>query len=283
MLECVGLTKQYGRLYALHDLSCGFDTGVYGVLGPNGAGKSTMMKILSCVLEPTSGNVTYDGVPIRKLGAEYRRMLGVLPQDPPVYSWMRGREFLSYLYRAKELPSADEAREIDRVLDLMELSEWGRQKIRKYSGGMRQRLGIAQALLGSPKILLLDEPTAGLDPRQRVQFKSILRSMAGTTTVILCTHIVSDLSDLADQILIMNAGRKIDVQPPETLIRQMEGKVWWCEETAEALNAYPGALHALNNGISGLRFISKEPPEHAVSVTPTLEDLYLYHFKEASK
>lgn len=283
MLECQNLTKQYGKLYALHDFSCCFDTGIYGILGPNGAGKSTMMKIVSCVLEASSGHIKYNGTPITQLGADYRRLLGVLPQNSPVYSWMKGTEFLSYMYRAKELPSANEHTEINRVLELVELTEWGNQKIRKYSGGMRQRLGIAQTLLGSPKILLLDEPTAGLDPRQRAMLKSILRSLAKSTTVILCTHIVSDLSDLADYILIMNTGKKIDMQPPEVLMQQMEGKVWWCAETDETLRLHQEALHSLNNGVNGLRFIAENPPEYAVSVTPTLEDLYLYHFQEVSK
>ena len=222
-----------------------------------------MMKIVSCVIEASSGHVEYNGTPITKLGADYRKLLGVLPQNPPVYSWMTGTEFLSYMYRAKELPSASEHTEINRVLELVELTEWGNQKIRKYSGGMRQRLGIAQALLGSPKILLLDEPTAGLDPRQRAMLKSILRSLAKSTTVILC--------------------KKIDMQPPEMLMQQMEGKVWWCAETDETLRIHQEALHSLNNRVSGLRFIAENPPEYAVSVTPTLEDLYLYHFKEVSK
>ena len=159
----------------------------------------------------------------------------------------------------------------------------GKSKNSKVFRRYASTFGNRSSLIGFSKILLLDEPTAGLDPRQRAMLKSILRSLAKSTTVILCTHIVSDLSDLADQILIMNTGKKIDMQPPEMLMQQMEGKVWWCAETDETLRIHQEALHSLNNRVSGLRFIAENPPEYAVSVTPTLEDLYLYHFKEVSK
>lgn len=284
MLRCENLSKKYGRNTALDRFSCTFHIGVYGILGPNGAGKSTLLNLLSRVIPPTDGRIMWDDVEIRNMKAAYRSLLGVCPQDPPMYPWMRGREYLSYLYKAKELPAENMVEEIDRRLADVELTEWADQRIKTYSGGMRQRLGIAQSLMGGPRILLLDEPTAGLDPRQRALVKSLIRRTASQSIVLFCTHIVSDLTALANSILLLQKGVLIDIQSPENLLDPLKGKVWWVPESEGVLIRHPNALSTVRNNKPGLRYMADTAGEAAsISVEPTLEDLYLFYFREANK
>ena len=284
MLKCDGITKVYGKKTVLSNFSMEFGAGVYGVLGPNGAGKSTLFRIVAGILLPAAGTVTWNGVEIHKLGAEYRTGLGVLPQQMPFYSWMKGREYLEYIHELKGLPRLQRKSDVETMLGKVELLGDAEKKIRAYSGGMKQRLGIAQALLGNPRLILLDEPTAGLDPRQRVVFKNIVREISATSTVILCTHIISDLSALAETILMLQSGNLIAVGSPEVLTGQLAGKVWWLSETEENLMQYPNATRMLMNGQAGLKVIvESNPPANGIQSAPSLEDLYQYHFKEASQ
>jgi len=284
MLLCEGLTKKYGKNVALNRFSLEFKNGIYGVLGPNGAGKSTLFRIIAGILSPTEGCVKWNGKDINMLGSDYRVNLGVLPQHFPCYPWMRGAEYLEYIHDMKGLASDSRKVDVETVLKKVEL--WGdaQKKIRAYSGGMRQRLGIAQAILGEPKLMLLDEPTAGLDPRQRIIFKNIIREMASDSIVILCTHIISDLTSLAEQILVLHNGQLLDNGKPDELLAKLAGQIWWVPESEDTIFKYPNATRVLFEGKAGLRIIGDiGSAPHARPVEPTLEDLYQYHFKEASQ
>lgn len=280
-LTCRNLTKEYKRgVKALNNFCAEFSCGIYGMLGPNGAGKSTLINILAKLIRPTGGNVLWNDQDIMTMGGEYRKLIGYVPQDPPVYGWMTGRAYLQYIYQLKDLPPERAEASISDVLAKVELTQPGGDKISSYSGGMRHRLGIAQALLGNPAILLLDEPTAGLDPRQRAIIKNQLRALARDTIIIICTHIVSDLADIADQILMMRSGCLLDMLSPDVWLEKMAGKVWWIPESDDALIEYPTAMRYLHLGNSGLRIISDDPPVGAKPLTPTLEDIYLQCYSE---
>jgi len=284
MLRCDRITKNYGKKTVLNGFSMEFHNGVYGVLGPNGAGKSTLFRIISGILAPTDGCVTWNGVDIHELGSKYRTCLGILPQQMPFYPWMRGSEYLEYIHDLKGLPRTQREKDVQTMLEKVELQDESKKKIREYSGGMKQRLGIAQAVMGAPQLILLDEPTAGLDPRQRTLFKNIIRDMSAVSTIILCTHIISDLSSLADKILMLQYGNLIEAGEPNALTRQLVGKVWWMPESDDMLIQYPDATRMLLNGEAGLRIISESDLSSVgTQVEPSLEDLYQYHFKEASQ
>lgn len=279
MLECKNLSKQYKRsVKALDNFSGHFTCGIYGILGPNGAGKSTLLNMMAQLISPTSGKILFDDRDISLLGSEYRKQIGYLPQNPPAYAWMSARQFLEYMYQIKEING--KGRSVYEALEWVELTDRANDRIKNYSGGMRQRLGIAQAVLGKPKILLLDEPTAGLDPRQRALIKNLLRMLAEDTIILLCTHIVSDLADIADEILMIRSGKLLGMLPPDEWLKRLDGKVWWVCENEKYLNDYPTAIRSLRAGQSGLRVISALPPEGAVAAVPTLEDIYLQCFME---
>lgn len=284
MLKCDRLTKVYGKKTVLNGFSMEFHHGVYGVLGPNRAGKSTLFRIISGILSPTEGCVTWNGTDIHALGAEYRACLGILPQQMPFYPWMKGYEYLEYIHDLKGLSHAQREKDVWAMLEKVELQNEGKKKIRAYSGGMKQRLGIAQALLGAPQLILLDEPTAGLDPRQRALFKNLVRELSSVSTIILCTHILSDLSSLAEEILMLQCGNLIEAGKPDTLTRQLKGKVWWVPESDDLLIRYPNAARMLMNGEAGLRILSdSELSSDGIQVEPSLEDLYQYLFKETTQ
>lgn len=282
MLRCDCITKKYGENIVLSRFSMEFSNGIYGVLGPNGAGKSTLFRIIAGILAPNGGRVTWNGEDIHMLGGAYRTNLGVLPQYVPVYPWMKGAEYLEYIHDLKGLPASGRKSDIENILRKVELWGEAQKKIRAYSGGMKQRLGIAQAILGSPKLILLDEPTAGLDPRQRAIFKNIVRGMASGSIIILCTHIISDLTSLADNILILRKGHVIETGKPNELVAKLAGKVWWIPESDDMLISYPNATRMLLDGAPGLRIVNNmEPLPFAKRMEPSLEDLYQFHFEEA--
>ncbi len=284
MLRCEGLTKKYGKTTALNQFSLEFRNGIYGVLGPNGAGKTTLFRLVAGILAPTEGCVRWNDTEIHRLGGEYRAKLGVLPQRVPCYPWMKGAEYLAYMHDMKGLPAHSRKADVEATLKKVELWDDAQKKIRAYSGGMRQRLGIAQAILGSPRLMLLDEPTAGLDPRQRVIFKNIVREMAQDSIVILCTHIISDLTSLAEQILILQSGRLIEHGQPDELLARLEGKTWWIPESEDCMLKYPDATRVLLEGKAGLKILGSIGDDPlARPLEPTLEDLYQFHFKEASQ
>ncbi|MDE6388386.1 MAG: ABC transporter ATP-binding protein [Lachnospiraceae bacterium] len=201
------VSKQYKNLIAVDRISVNLEKGVYGLLGANGAGKTTLMRMISGILKPTGGTISYDGIDVSE--EAYRAILGYLPQDFGYYPEFSATEFLLYLAALKGIPKAQAKRKAKELLELVSLQDVGHKKVKTFSGGMKQRLGIAQALLNEPKLLVLDEPTAGLDPKERVRFRELIESLGRDSIVLLSTHIVSDIEHIADEILMMKDGQLI--------------------------------------------------------------------------
>lgn len=201
------LTKQYQNKIAVDRISLRLNTGIYGLLGANGAGKTTLMRMVCGILKPTSGTITFDGIDVSE--GRYRSMLGYLPQDFGYYPEFTGEDFLLYMAALKGMRKPQARRKTVELLKLVSLHDVAKKKIKTYSGGMKQRLGIAQALLNQPKLLVLDEPTAGLDPKERVRFRDLIKDLGKDSIVLLSTHIVSDIEHIADDILMMKSGQLI--------------------------------------------------------------------------
>ena len=281
MLEIRSLGKRYpGGTIGLSDFSLEVGEGVLGLLGPNGAGKTTLMSILATVTKPSSGTFLWEGRDVVREPLSLRRELGYLPQDFGVYPKLTGREFLLYLGRLKGLSGADLDRRVQELLELTNLHGAASRRLGGYSGGMRQRIGIAQALLGDPRLVIVDEPTVGLDPEERVRFRNLLAEIAQGRVVILSTHIVSDVEAVASQIAVMRGGRLIALSSPEEMLRRATGKVFEAvvapENLAEAQRTV--AVSNLMRRADGvhLRYVgdgARLPSARAVE--PTLEDAYL--------
>ena len=284
-LELNHLRKQYKNKTAVNDLSLELKEGVYGLLGANGAGKTTVLRMLCDILRPTSGSVLCNGTPIREMGGEYRRMLGYLPQDFGYYPDMKAGRYLHYLAELKALPPELIGSKTQELLQMVELYEARNKKIRTFSGGMLRRLGIAQAMLNDPEILILDEPTAGLDPKERIRFRNIISAFSRNRIVILSTHIVSDVEYIADRILLMKQGELILQGNLSQATEKLRGCVWECTAQAgqaEALNERYAVSNLRNCGDKvSLRIVAEEKPtEDALPAEPNLEDVYLYYFTE---
>ena len=273
------VTKSYGRQTALHAFTLTLRPGVLALLGPNGAGKTTLMNILATVTAPTSGSLRWNGEDVRRRPNALRRVLGYLPQDFGVYPNLNALEFLTYIGAVKGLQARAARDRIEALLVLVNLSDVRKQALGGYSGGMRQRLGIAQALLNDPKLLIVDEPTAGLDPEERVRFRNLLTELSGERIVILSTHIVSDVEAVATEIALIDRGRLLLTASPEAMLARAEGRVWsMTVPSAELAELKPRLLISgtlrRSNGVE-IRFVSGEPPAGARPMPPTLEDAYL--------
>lgn len=281
-LEIKQVSKQYkGDVWALREMNLHMKKGIVGLLGPNGAGKSTLMRILATISQPTTGTVTWNGIDIRKEPDELRQMLGYLPQDFGVYPHLNPIEFLEYAAALKGLGGRQTKKRIMELLELLNLHHALKRSIGSFSGGMRQRIGIAQALLNDPRLLVIDEPTVGLDPEERVRFRSLLTDLSGDRIIVFSTHILSDIEATADQIAILSEGRLLAHSDPASLLRSVRGKVWSViipdEEiqNARAKWTISGTIRQ-DNGLQ-LRIVSDVPPlPEAMEATPTLEDAYLY-------
>lgn len=274
------VSKLYGDTVALDRTSFTLNCGIYGLLGPNGAGKTTLMRIMTDLLVPSTGRVLLDGQDISALGGEFRKRLGYLPQDFGVYPNFTAEQFLLYIGRLKGLSKFEAKRQTDELLHLMGLEEKHKKKLESFSGGERQRMGIAQALLGSPDILILDEPTAGLDPEERIRFRGILSGLSRQRLVLLSTHIVSDLEAAASEIILLKKGVVLDIKTSTELLEQLNGKVWSVTvpdvEETEWTKTYPCSNVMCQRGNSILRLISdRKPHPNAISVPPNMEDMYL--------
>lgn len=220
-LRLTEVTKKYDKKIALDQFSYTFQQGIYGILGANGAGKSTMMNLITDNLRRDGGDITYDGIEIKKMGAEYLRILGYMTQQQGLYEGMTAESFLVYMAKLKEIPRKVVSQEIGRVLDMTNLSNVRHMKIGSFSGGMKQRVLLAQALLGNPQILILDEPTAGLDPRERARLRDHIHRLAEDRIVLLATHIVSDIEAIADRILLLKQGKLLHSGTSKELIESL--------------------------------------------------------------
>ena len=223
MLEISQITKRYKDKLALDQVSLALEPGVYGLLGPNGAGKSTLMNIISGNLRPTGGQVRWEGKEIRALGAAYRSILGYAPQQQGMYEHFSGLRFLSYMAALKGIPGKEQPAELERVLRFVNLWDERKRPVSAYSGGMKQRVLIAQAVLGNPRCVILDEPTAGLDPRERVRIREQIRALSGDRIILVSTHVVSDIEPIAAEILLLKAGRLVDRGSVEALCGKYGG------------------------------------------------------------
>lgn len=284
-LQLQDLRKQYGEKCAVNNVSANLAPGVYGLLGANGAGKTTLMRMICGVLKPTSGSIRLNGKTVEQLGEQYYTHLGYMPQDFGFYPDFTAREFMLYMAAVKGLDKRLAKKRTENLLHMVNLSDVADKKIKSYSGGMKQRLGIAQAELNSPSILILDEPTAGLDPKERVRFRNLISDFAKEKIVILSTHIVSDVSYIADTILMMKQGHFLLQEPMSTVTDSIRGKVWELLVDERTAAEYSRKFSVVNlhheNDMVRLRMIEETAPgEDAQMVEPGLEDLFLYYFGE---
>ena len=282
------ISKIYDMKTAVDDVTLRLGPGVYGLLGANGAGKTTLLRMICDVQQASSGHVEFDHQDIRKNGESYRNILGYLPQNFGYYPDFTAYRFLLYLGALKGLSKGYARERALRLLREVGLWEVKDRKIKTFSGGMKQRLGIAQALLNDPRVLILDEPTVGLDPKERVRFRNMISSLSADKIVILSTHIVSDVEYIADEILVMKDGRIIHRGKPEEITAEVDGKVWECRVEHSQADRFIGSFNVGNLKNEGdqvvLRIVSDtEPIQGAHLVKPTLEDLYLYYFEEAGE
>ena len=274
--------KRYkGNVWGLRNFSLELNSGILGLLGPNGAGKTTLMNILATVTKPTEGRVTWNGKDITRSPNPLRTVLGYLPQDFGIYPNLNAIEFLQYLAAIKGVSGKAARRRIDELLQLVNLTDVCKRPLGGYSGGMKQRVGIAQALLNDPQLLIVDEPTTGLDPEGRVRFRNLLSDLSGERIVILSTHIVSDVEATATEIALIRKGHLLQNAPPEKLLRSVEGKVWMCAVSSHELLSFR-QQHLISSTVRRsdgvhVRVVAESPPkDNAYDVSPTLEDAYLY-------
>ena len=275
------VSKRYGgENWALRNFSLQLSPGVLGLLGPNGAGKTTLMSILATITRATEGRVSWNGTDLASNPDALRGTLGYLPQDFGVYPNLNAVEFLEYLAAVKGLDGTAAKRRIDELLKLVNLADVRKRPLGGYSGGMKQRIGIAQALLNDPQLLIVDEPTAGLDPEERVRFRNLLSELSGERIIILSTHIVSDVEATATDIALISQGKLVAHAPPEALLQRVEGKVWELILPSSELNTarqrYLVSNTARRSDGVHARVIADGPPDNAEAVTPNLEDAYLY-------
>ena len=286
-LEIKNISKTYkkGTVKALDDFSVTLTSGVYGLLGPNGAGKSTLMNIITDNINSDSGEVLYDGEDIKKLGKDYRTVLGYMPQQQGLYDDFTLNRFLWYMAALKGLKKKEAKQKITSLLETVNLKESAHKKLGSFSGGMKQRALIAQALLNDPKILILDEPTAGLDPKERIRIRNFISEIAENKIVLISTHVVSDIEFIAKEIILLKSGQLVSHETCNNLIKEIENKVFEVEINKEELKCFQETYRVSNlfhdDDKIIVRIVTDIPPENykVQPVKPTLEDLYLYVFE----
>lgn len=282
-LEHIKKSYNQKKSYAVDNFSLNLQPGIYGLLGPNGAGKSTLMNMITCNLEPDEGSITFNGEDIVALNDEFRACLGYMPQQQSLYEEFTGEQFLWYMAALKGLKTKEAGEKIEELLQIVNLGEVRYKKLKSYSGGMKQRILIAQALLNNPKILILDEPTAGLDPKERIRIRNYISEISKDKIVLLATHVVSDVEYIAKKIVIMKDGKIVCCGTPQELLSEIKNKVFEVIVTEEEHIKYQQLKYNIANitfteeGMC-LRIVSDERPTVGCVETtrPTLEDLYLY-------
>ncbi len=282
------VSKQFQDMKAVDDFTLHLTPGVWGLLGANGAGKTTLMRMIAGIMAPSEGQILYDGIPIQELGGKYRDIFGYLPQEFGFYPEFTVKDYLEYVSVLKGLPERESRKKIAELLELLTLSHVKNKKIARLSGGMKRRVGIAQALLNEPEVLILDEPTSGLDPGERVRFRKLLSEFAHDRIVLISTHIVSDVEYIATQNAVMKGGKLLAHGSTEELIRMIDGKVWTTQIPMHRLSEYESRLLIVNlrneeNNQLSIRYLADEPyTDNSLSVSPHLEDLYLWLFPQES-
>lgn len=282
-LEIRNLSKTYGEVKALSDLSVTFENGVYGILGPNGAGKSTMIGLITDNVKRESGQILCDGKDILELGAQFRSMVGYMPQQQGVYDNYSAISFLKYMASVKGISTKTASAEIEHLLKAVNLWESRYRRVGGFSGGMKQRVLLAQALLGSPGLLILDEPTAGLDPNERIRIRNYISELSGDKIILFATHVVSDIECIADKIMMIKGGKIINFDSTSAVISSVAGKVGTVECDKDAVTGYQqrykvGNINRTGTGFA-VRMVGDELPQEAVNVGENVnfEDAYLYY------
>lgn len=284
-LQLINLTKSFGDCTVVDNLNLTIANGVYGLLGVNGAGKTTLMKMICTLLTPTGGKILCGGQDIFQMGGKYRSLLGYLPQEFGFYPEFTVKDYLLYIAGLKGIRPAAAKKKVNELLGQVGLSKAANKKMKKLSGGMKRRAGIAQALLNNPEILILDEPTSGLDPAERIRFRNLISELSEERIVILSTHIVSDVEYISNDIWLMKDGRIVQQGNLDSILASMPEKVWSCfaphEKAAKLMKQYKVSNMRAENGGAKLRIISAGPPvENAKPVPPVLEDVFLFYFGE---
>ncbi len=284
MLVLNNISKSFGDFLVLDDINLEFENGVYGLLAPNGAGKTTLIKMLTTLIFPSKGEILYGGEDIVTLDYEYRNILGYLPQEFGYYKNYTPAKFLMYLAALKGIEKNRAEVKVKELLKLVALENVSNKKMKEFSGGMIQRVGIAQALLNDPKILILDEPTAGLDPKERVRFRNLLSNLSRDRIVIISTHIVSDIESIANEVIMIKDHKILYKDSIKNICQSLQGKVY--ETTVEIENAidfrkkYFSISEKNEDGKITVRFISQEKEEGFKEVFPNLEDVFLYQYRD---
>ena len=284
-LKMIKLTKQFGDFTAVDHMNLTMTNGVYGLLGVNGAGKTTLMRMICTLLQPSSGKILCNGKDISKMGADYRKLLGYLPQDFGFYPEFTVKDYLLYIAALKGIRPAVAKKRVKDLISKVGLSKAANKKMKKLSGGMKRRAGIAQAMLNDPKILILDEPTAGLDPNERIRFRNLISELSEDRLVLLSTHIVSDVEYIANEIWLMKDGRILEQGSVDQVIDAMPEMVWIChvekQMVGPLMSQYKISNMKTEGGKAELRIISsRKPLPEATPVQPTLEDVFLHYFGE---
>ena len=284
-LEFKHVTKRYSEVAAVREVNCVMEQGIYGLLGVNGAGKTTLMRMLCTIIQPSEGEILWNGKEIWKLGSAYREVLGYLPQEFGYYPDLNVYDYMMYISSIKGLKQAFANRRIKQLLEQVDMWKFRKRKMKHLSGGMVRRVGIAQAMLNDPKILVLDEPTAGLDPKERISIRNYIAELSKDKIILFATHVVSDIECIADKVLLLKSGEIIATGTPVELIESMAGKVGeitcTLDEVGELQKEYKiGNIRQRKNGLA-LRVVGDELPEEAVKVGDNidLEDVYLYYFE----
>ncbi len=279
------LTKEFGAFVAVDHINLTMTKGVYGLLGVNGAGKTTLMRMICTLLKPTNGSITCDGKDIFRMGGEYRSLLGYLPQDFGFYPEFTVQDYLLYIASIKGVRPIVARKRVKELISKVGLTKVANKKMKKLSGGMKRRAGIAQAMLNDPQILILDEPTAGLDPNERIRFRKLISELAEERLVLLSTHIVSDIEYVASEVWLMKDGKMVQTGTVDEIIGSMRESVWVCvvekKMVADMMNKYK--ISNMKSDIKGveLRIISAQKPyPDAMCVPASLEDVFLYYFGE---